>query len=213
MSSIASRIEAWQPRGFTMAPDEWSEQFISLPASTPKPGPLKLEAWQRAVLKAMTDDDVMKVVLMTSAQIGKSLVLQCYLGWQIGVSPTTLLIVFPNERIYDRFLSEKLEPTIFNSHELKKRVKLSNQGNLDRKIIKYEGGQINVGLASAPPTLTSVTVRTILADEVDQYGMLRGQHPLASMRARTGAYDENNVKILMCSTPSLHGDSHIQKGV
>ncbi len=75
---------------------EWAEASIVLSHRvSPRPGKLRLEPYQRLPLDWLKDNE--RVVLIWAAQVGKTIVMQCFIGWAIDQYPGPAMVVCPDQ--------------------------------------------------------------------------------------------------------------------
>jgi len=70
--------------------------------------------YQRGIMDAFNEEGVEEVVAMTSAQIGKSLILKAIIGPHIDIEPAPILVIQPNVGMANTFSKEQLAPMIRN---------------------------------------------------------------------------------------------------
>ena len=185
---------------------DWSEDNILLPSLTPLPGPLKLTAPQRAILRAYDDPRVRQVTMMTGNQVGKSLILLAILGYHIAEAPRLALLVMPTIAVRNRFMREKFVPLVNSTPAIDRAVKRTERGQIPLDIIPYDRGDIHTAYSGSSTSLESVTASLVLADEVDGYRhLIDGQHPVDALHARIATFGRAG-KLVVASTPTLPED-------
>lgn len=180
---------------------DWAERHVILPALTAQPGPLRLTAPQRAILRAYADPQVQQITLMTGNQVGKSLLLLAIIGYHIAADPRSCLLVQPTIFVRNRFMEEKFVPFMDSTPAVSARVRRTERGTVSFDLIRHDRGEIHTGYSGSTSSLESVSAQVVLADEVDSYRMARdGQHPIDALHAR-GASFGASPKLVLMSTP------------
>jgi phage terminase large subunit GpA-like protein len=79
------------------------------------------------------------------------------------------------------------------------------------KMFANGSGHITFTGAISPPGLAMRPIRYLLLDEVDRYPLSAGSEgdPVSLAMQHTGEFDHNK-KVIMCSTPTVDGESRIQ---
>ena len=190
---------------------KWSENNIYLWANSPIPGLIRLHNWQKPILESYMDPDVRQVSLMTSSQIGKSVIILCIIGYHIGCSPQTIFFVHPGINSLNRFMEEKFEPMLEASPKLDNKIHRTQVGTIPRDEIPYDGGNIFMGWAGSPASLRQLGTPLSIADEVDVYkGNIDTANPLSIIWKRTQGYGKR-AKMIVASTPITSGTSLIEQ--
>jgi phage terminase large subunit GpA-like protein len=172
--------------------------------------------YQQAIQDAFNDPEVREITWQSAERVGKSTVGANILGYIIDRDPADVLWVMPSREAMADFLKDELEPMIFASPSLARKIGLRKQpralgktNNTRRK--SFMGGTCTfVGGASASP-LAFRTVRIVILDEIDKLRVLPGEgdaDALASKRVSTYGTD---FKILRFSKPTVEGSSRINR--
>lgn len=163
-------------------------------------------------MDAVNDPLIQTVVLMTSAQIGKTTVLENILGYYICHDPAPILLVMPTEAMAESFSKDRLAPMSRDTPALKGKLpdpKSRDPGNTTLHK-QFPGGHITMVGANSPSGLASRPIRIVLCDEVDRYPSSAGTEGdpvnLATKRAATFW----NRRIVLTSTPTIKGFSRIE---
>ncbi|MDE2102456.1 MAG: phage terminase large subunit family protein [Patescibacteria group bacterium] len=196
---------------------EWAEasRILSSEASA-SPG-----KWYNAtapylvgIMDAFNDPLIERVVVMSSAQIGKSEVLLNILGYTICNDPGPCLLVQPTTLMAEAFVKDRLLPMVRDCPALHGKVEIERKAS---KMIQdtmlhrsFPGGHVTLAGANSPASLASRPIRFLFLDEVDRYPLLLKQEGdvVALATKRTTAF--YNRKIVMTSTPTVKGASRIE---
>ena len=192
---------------------EWCEQnLIIADKGNPEPGPWRADRapYQKGIMDALTQSGVHDVVLMTGAQIGKTLILTGFSGRMIDCDPGPTLLVFPAEDDVDQFAKERLWPTINQTPVLRRKVYGGQKSGI--RFVNFRAGFISTTGAMSPGGLKSRPVQYLLCDEVDGYPASAGIEgdPIRLAQKRTENYTEFAVRFYS-STPTLKSSSRIYR--
>jgi len=189
-------------------------------------GPLAGTKWQtsfapyqRGILDAFHEHGVETVVVMGSAQWGKTACAVNIVAYHMGHDPCPILVVEPTvDPMAKDFARNRLEPVIAASPRLrecvsKKRAKDSSNTVLQKS---FRGGSISVGGANSAASLAARSTRLPVLDEVDRYPPeLAGEgSTMAIAIKRTSSY-RHRRRVLILSSPTLKGgtiDTWFQRG-
>ncbi len=170
--------------------------------------------YEREIMDAISDPSVPRVVVQKGAQLGitDSAILNP-VGYHIIEDPCPILIVQPTVEIAEAFSTDRLQPMLRDSPALVDKVpKPGSDGNkLMRKT--FNGGYVALAGANSSASLSGRPVRVVLLDDVDRYPLSAGRegNPLKLAIARASAFW--NRKIVIVSSPSIAGVSHVEREI
>ncbi len=207
-------LQSWQA-GFAppaiLSPSEWAEQNIYLPAeSNAEPGPLRLTAYQRGLVDAIPDETADTLVFMLASQTGKSLSIDCALGYAMAQDPGPVLHVSPTEGKAVDFVRSRLDPIIKHSRVLRSIIGGGRKGGGDSLTHKlFPGGSLHVASSFKPDDLAARAIRWLFLDEIDRFSASAGAEgdPVALATKRTRTF--RNRKRIIASTPTAKNASRI----
>lgn len=163
-------------------------------------------------MDAASDPSIETIVVMSSAQVGKTELINNLVGFHIHKDPSPILLVQPTIEMAETWSKDRLAPMLRDTPALVGLVKdprSRDSGNTLRQK-SFPGGQIAMAGANSPASLASRPVRIVLLDEVDRFPPSAGTEgdpvKLASKRATTFW----NRKIVLVSTPTTKGASRIE---
>jgi phage terminase large subunit GpA-like protein len=163
-------------------------------------------------MDALNEPDIETVVVMSSAQVGKTEILNNMVGYHIDQDPAPILLLQPTLEMAQAWSKDRLAPMIRDTGKLASKIQLSNRRNSANTLLHkaFPGGHITMAGANSPASLASRPIRIVLADEVDRYPVSAGTEgdPVNLARKRTTTF--HNRKILLTSTPTLKGISRIE---
>ncbi|RXZ84594.1 phage terminase large subunit family protein [Paenibacillaceae bacterium] len=168
--------------------------------------------YQRAIMDAINDVETVTIVVMSSAQIGKTEFLLNIIGYYIDYDPAPIMLVQPTLDLGQAFSKDRLAPMLRDTPALRgkvKDVKSKDSGNtLLHKT--FPGGHITIAGANSPASLASRPIRIVLLDEVDRYPVSAGTEgdPVSLVSRRSETFW--NRKRVLVSTPTIKGTSRIE---
>ena len=155
---------------------------------------------------------VEKVVFMKGAQIGGTEAGNNWIGYLIDQTPGPILVVQPTVEMGKRWSKGRLAPLLEDTPVLRDKVKdprSRDSGNTVQSK-EFRGGVIVVTGANSAVGLRSMPVRYLFLDEIDAYPSdANGEgDPVSLAIQRTATFARR--KILLVSTPTIHGLSRIE---
>lgn len=194
---------------------QWADEFRRLSSeASAEPG-----AWmttraeyQRGIMDAVSDPAVHTVVVMKSAQVGWTEIINNTVGYHIHQDPAPIMVVQPTIEMGEAWSKDRLAPMLRDSPALRGRVadaRTRDSGNTLRHKT-FAGGHITIAGANSPASLASRPIRVILFDECDRYPPSAGAEgdPITLGRKRTATFW--NRKTLLGSSPTIAGVSRIE---
>lgn len=194
---------------------QWADTYRMLsPEASAEPGrwDTRRAEYQRAIMDAVHDPNVREVVVMSSAQVGKSEVLCNVLGYFIHQDPSPCLMLQPTVEMAESFAKDRISTMVRDTPELRERIadpKSRDSGNTTLHK-RFPGGHLTLAGANSPAALASRPIRVVLCDEVDRYPVSAGPEgdPVALAVKRTAAFPSR--KVVLTSTPTVAGASRIE---
>lgn len=160
--------------------------------------------YQRGMMDAVCEPDVNTVVIMSSAQIGKSEMLLNIVAYYIDYDPCPILNLQPTLEMARAWSTDRIAPMFRDTPTLKGRVVNGGKAKSSDTILhkQFAGGHITMAGANSPSSLASRPIRVVLADEVDRYPSTAGSEgdPVNLARKRTTTFW--NRKLILTSTPT-----------
>lgn len=183
--------------------------------SSAEPGKWNLDRapYQRIIMDVISDKTCRRIVLMTSAQIGKTEILSNAIGYYSEHDPSPILMVMPTEDMARDFSKDRLAAMIRDTKCLKEVYGKVKSRDTSNTILhkQFLGGYVKMIGANSPSNLSSRPIRILLMDEVDRYPSSAGTEgdPVDLAEKRTNNFW--NKKIILTSTPTEKGLSRIEK--
>jgi phage terminase large subunit GpA-like protein len=163
-------------------------------------------------MDAVSDPRVERVVIMASARVGKTEVINNLVGYHVGQDPAPILVVYPTEAAAEEWSRDKLAPMLRDSPTLRTKIAPARSRDSQNTTLHkvFTGGRLYVVGANAPTGLAAKNIRILCCDEVDRYGANAGGDgdPVAQGVKRTQNFW--NRKIILASSPKLKGKSRIE---
>lgn len=192
---------------------DWADFYRQLPSDSAEPGRWRTSRtpYLREIMNAFTDEGIHRVVVKSSAQIGKSEVLLNVVGRFAQLDPCSIMIIQPTLELAQDFSKSRLAKMIADTKSItplfyeKLKSRDANQTILSKF---FTGGRVVLTGANSPANLASRPIRILLCDEVDRFPPATKEGDpvdLASKRTTT----HWNYKIGMFSTPTTEGSSRI----
>lgn len=195
---------------------QWADQFRQLSReASAEPGQWRTSRapYLRGILDAFSDPRVEEVVVMSSAQVGKTECILNVAGFFMHQDPAPMLAVLPTIDEAEQWSKTRLAPMLRDSPVLAERVvdpKSRASGNTLR-VKEYPGGHITLVGANAPAGLAAKPIRVVLGDEIDRWPQSAGTEgdPMQLAAKRTSTFW--NRKLGWFSTPTLKESSKIEE--
>lgn len=194
---------------------EWADAYRRLSSeASAEPGRWKTDRapYLREILDAVNDPSCEKVVVMSSAQIGKTELLLNIIGYYVDYDPSPILLLNPTLEMAQTFSKDRLAPMVRDTPAITNKVADSKSRSSGNTMLhkSFPGGHITMAGANSPASLASRPIRILLADEVDRYPASAGAEgdPVNLAQKRTTTFW--NRKIVLVSTPTIKGASRIE---
>ena len=163
-------------------------------------------------MDAPHEPGVKRTIIMSSAQVGKTEIINNTLGYHIDHDPCPTLVVQPTIDMAETWSKDRLAPMIRDTPAVRDKVKGVKSRDSGNTILHktFPGGHVTAAGANAPASLASRPVRLVLCDEIDRFPASAGTEgdpvKLAEKRASTFW----NRKVILVSTPTVKGASRIE---
>jgi len=195
---------------------EWAERFRVLsPETAAEPGRWSNDRapYQRGIMDAVHEPGVQQIVIMSSAQVGKTEIALNILGYHVQMDPCPILIVVPTLEIAKHYAQDRIYPMFRDCPTLGQRLRGKGMRRRGQHTFHFtfHGGHITIAGANSPASLATRPIRLLVLDEVDRFPACVGSEgdPVALAKKRTQAYW--NRKIILISTPTIQGVSRIER--
>jgi len=166
----------------------------------------------RGVMDAVSDTEIHTVVVMSSAQVGKTESLLNIIGYHVAQDPAPILLLQPTLEMGEAFSKDRLAPMARDTPALRGKIKDPRSRDSGNTLLHktFPGGHITIAGANSPASLASRPIRIVLADEVDRYPPSAGTEgdPVSLARKRSTTFW--NRKTILTSTPTVKGLSRVE---
>ena len=207
-------LKTWNPPP-RLTVSAWADRFRKLsPESSAEAGQWKTDRapYQKGIMDACNDRDIETIVVMSSAQVGKTEILNNIVGYYITQDPSPILMLQPTLEMAQTWSKDRLAPMLRDTPALKSKVKDPRSRDSGNTMLHktFAGGHITMSGANSPASLASRPIRIVLGDEVDRYPISAGSEgdPVSLARKRTSTFW--NRKVVLTSTPTIKGVSRIE---
>lgn len=164
------------------------------------------------MMNAVNEMGVREVIYMTSAQIGKTEILNNILGYFVHQDPSPILFIQPTLDMAEAWSKDRLAPMIRDTEALTGLFRDAKTRNSDNTLLhkKFTGGHITMAGANSPSSLASRPIRIVLLDEEDRYPVSAGSEgdPGSLAQKRTTTFW--NRLLVSASTPTIEDESKIE---
>ena len=196
---------------------QWADRYRRLSGeSAAEPGQWNTDRapYQREIMDCINDPACEELVVMSSAQVGKTELILNIIGYYIDYDPAPMLIVQPTVKpMAEDFSKDRLAPMIRDTPTLAGKVRDAKSKTSGNTILHkmFPGGHVTIAGANSASSLASRPVRIVLMDETDRYPASAGTEgdPIKLAEKRTTAFW--NRKKIKVSTPTIKGRSNIEK--
>lgn len=195
---------------------QWADEYRRLsPEASAEPGRWNSDRapYQRAIMDAVNDARCEDIIIMSSAQVGKTELILNIIGYYIDYDPSPILALQPTLEMAQTFSKDRLAPMLRDTPALKGKVKDARSRDSGNTILHktFPGGHITMVGANSAAGLASRPIKVVLMDEVDRYPASAGTEgdPIKLAEKRTTTFW--NRKKIKVSTPTIKGRSPIEK--
>lgn len=194
---------------------QWADGYrrLSQEASA-EPGRWNTERapYQREILDAINDGRCEEIIIMSSAQVGKTEIILNIIGYYIAYDPSPILCLQPTLEMAQTFSKDRLAPMLRDTPVLRGKVKDVRSKDSGNTILHkaFPGGHITMAGANSAAGLASRPIKVVLMDEIDRYPASAGTegNPIKLAEKRTTTFwNRKKVKV---STPTIKGRSQIE---
>lgn len=195
---------------------EWADtNRVLVSESSAEPGAWRTDRapYQREIMDSFTQPGIWQIVIMASAQVGKSEIELNMMGCAIDNDPGPMLYIQPTDKVAEDYSKRRIQPMINACPTLREKVfKAKSRDSANTITMKtFPGGSLAIIGANSPADLASKPVRYIFMDETDRFPASAGTEgdPQELAERRTETF-RHNRKIVKTSTPTIKGRSKIE---
>lgn len=195
---------------------EWADaNRVLVSESSAEPGAWRTDRapYQREIMDSFTQPGIWQIVIMASAQVGKSEIELNMMGCAIDNDPGPMLYIQPTDKVAEDYSKRRIAPMIQACPTLREKVFKARSRDAANTINMktFPGGSLAIIGANSPADLSSKPVRYIFMDETDRFPASAGTEgdPQELAERRTETF-RHNRKIVKTSTPTIKGKSKIE---
>jgi phage terminase large subunit GpA-like protein len=209
-------LRLYQPPEF-LTLSQWADKYAFIPKESGAfPGKFQTSfaEYQRGIQDAISDPEIESVILMMSAQSGKTQIQLNAVGYYSHWEPSPMLFVQTSLSEAEKFSKNRIAKMIRDTPVLKKLFPSPRSRDSGNTLLNKEflGGVLILAGSNAPAGLSSMPIRVVLEDELDRWEESAGTEgdpaDLADKRTQTFW----NRKKIKASTPAIKNMSRIEKG-
>ena len=153
-----------------------------------------------------------EIVLQWGAQLGKTEILLCAIGYFVEAQPSPMLIVYPTLDTARKFSRLKLTAMIHETPCLVDKVKDPRTRDSGNTILAkdFTGGSMIIAGSNSPSSLRQISCRVVIQDEIDTYELSAGAEGDPCFLADARASNFHDAILIKSSTPTIRGASRIE---
>ena len=193
---------------------DWADEFRYLsPEASAEPGKWRTARvpYLREILEII--GTVPEVVVMASAQTGKTEAVLNTIGYFMHQDPAPIMMVQPTIEMAEAISKDRIATMLRDCPALSGLVKDRRMRDSGNEILHkvFPGGHLTLSGANSPASLASRPIRVLLFDEVDRFPPSAGSEgDPVNLAIKRSATFWNRV-IVKVSTPTIKGISRIEK--
>lgn len=194
----------------------WAEtNIVFSERESPLPGPYNRDLffYFDEILRALSPADPCRVVTMAkSAQLGGTVLANIFCGGSMDMDPGDFLYVHPTDSNAQRWSKMKLAPMLKGTSALARLFPMRSRDGLDSVLYKerIDGrGAIQISGANSPASLSQVTMRRQVQDDLAKWEMNAAGDPETQADSRSRAHEF--AKIFKISTPLVEPGCRITR--
>lgn len=155
-------------------------------------------------MDAFYDPRNRRVVVCSSAQVGKTSMIENVIGYHIDQDPSPILVVQPTLDMGETFSKDRVTPMVRDTPALTGKIADAKSRDSGNTLLhkRFLGGHITIAGANSPASLASRPIRVLLCDEIDRFPVSAGPegNPVKLAIKRTNNFW--NRRIGLFSTPT-----------
>ncbi|MBN9047449.1 MAG: phage terminase large subunit family protein [Rhizobiales bacterium] len=195
---------------------DWAEKNIVFSErESPLPGPYNRDLffYFDEILRALSPSDPCRTVtLAKSAQLGGTVLANIFCGGSMAMDPGDFLYVHPTDSNAQRWSKMKLAPMLKGTTALARLFPMRSRDGLDSVLYKerVDGrGAIQISGANSPASLSQVTMRRQVQDDLAKWEMNSAGDPETQADSRSRAHEF--AKVFKISTPLVEPGCRITR--
>ncbi|TSD89079.1 terminase [Mycobacterium sp. KBS0706] len=194
----------------------WAHEYVRFGEESPFPGrydPRRMPQFKR-ILEGLSPDHPARIVtLMGSAQIGKSVICQVFVGGSLDLDPCQVIYYHPTESNATEWVRTKWKPMIRNTPRLRELLGEERSRSGQQSILYYERqdgrGALTVAGSNSGPAVSMKSARVQIQDDLSKWEVLKAGDSETGADSRSMAF--LFAKIFKVSTPLLEHNCRITR--
>lgn len=193
---------------------QWADMYRRLSqGASAEPGRWRTSRalYQQGMMDAVNECGIKEIVFMTSAQVGKTEILNNMIGYFIHQDPSPILLIQSILDMAESWSKTRFSPMIRDTKVLNELIGSPRTRDSGNTLLhkQFPGGSITMAGANSPSSLASRPIRIVLLDEEDRYPASAGSEgdPGSLAQKRTTTFW--NRLLIAASTPGIEGQSRI----
>ena len=204
-----------------LTPSQYSEKYCDMTGRSSVPGLYRFEnsPYNREIINRFDEDDpTKKITIIKVPQSGLSAVFENLLCWVIDQSPCPMMMLQGDKDLSDEMVSKRIDTAIDNAglrHKIQANTKkLKNKRSGDTMTSKeFLGGNVTFGSSNNKKNFRQKSIKIGILDDADA---AKGEDEkegdmLSLFSKRFTWYANRGKKECVCSTPTIKGNSVIEK--
>ena len=196
-----------------LLPSAWAEKNVLVPAGNARPGNISFREapFQQGILDTCADPSINRVTMMTGAQVGKTMVALCLMGYHTAYKPMSQILMQPTQPDLRKFLEGKFDPMVAANPLLQNTYAKprGREGANNSEMKVFAGGILYLAWAGSTNTMRGISAPIVICDEAEAYESTEEGHPVNLLRQRSETFGDKR-KLIELSTPKIKGKSWIE---
>jgi phage terminase large subunit GpA-like protein len=214
-NEVSKLLSIYFKRAERLLPSEWVQKYIRLSHRQSRHKGLynlNRTPYFREIYDVLIDTKIRSVVFMKSAQVGYSQFVSNMCFYYICNYTNPIAIIFPSQALAQQWGEKNLHGGIDTCEPLQDFI-TGDIDDLKRTDLTFKSANLKVIGGGSATKLSSNNICYLFLDEVDKYKDFLTEASVVELAIdRTITYQENgDAKVVMGSTPSMAGDSEIEK--
>jgi phage terminase large subunit GpA-like protein len=211
---VARALRAWRPPP-KLTLSQWADEHARLSEeSSAEAGKWHTLPYQRGIMDAVTDPEVVEVWLMKSARVGWTKITNHTVGYYLHQDPCPILVVQPTLDDAEGHSKEEIAPMLRDTPALAQLISAEGKAKDSNNTLLHKvfkgGGVLSLAGANSPRGFRRISRRVVIFDEVDGYPPSAGaEGDQLKLGIKRSEYYWNR-KILGGSTPTIRDLSRIE---
>jgi phage terminase large subunit GpA-like protein len=186
---------------------EWADERRRMSSeSSPEPFAFRTRRaeFQRGIMDAFSDASIRRIVVMSSAQVGKTTIIENAIGYFVDLDPSPILVVEPTLDMAETLSKDRIAPMFRDTPVLRGKIADPRSRDSGNTLLhkRFAGGHLTLAGANSPASLAMRPIRVALFDDVDRFPVSAGPegNPVKLGIKRTNNFW--NRRIALFSTPT-----------